>query len=183
VAGRRVTFLALLGSLAAVAALPATAADARRAHATQISITDDPTLELGVFSDLNRIRRAHQLVPLTLSSSLHTAATQHTVEMLDRGYFAHDSADGQSFWKRIEEFYPDDRARYWSVGENLFWSSGEASAAEGTAAWMASPPHRANILNPAWRQIGIAAVTSPDAPGTFAGRGVTVITTDFGVRR
>jgi uncharacterized protein YkwD len=48
--------------------------------------------------------------------------------------------------------------------------------------WMASPEHRANILNPAWRQIGIAAVNSPSAPGTYGGHDVTVVTTDFGVR-
>jgi uncharacterized protein YkwD len=48
---------------------------------------------------------------------------------------------------------------------------------------MASPGHRANILDPAWRQIGIATASSPDAPGAFANLGVTVITTDFGVRR
>jgi uncharacterized protein YkwD len=51
------------------------------------------------------------------------------------------------------------------------------------AAWMASPEHRANILFAGWRQIGIAAVSSPDAPGTYNGMPVTVITTDFGVRR
>ncbi len=48
---------------------------------------------------------------------------------------------------------------------------------------MASPPHRANILNPAWREIGISSITSADAPGTFGNRDATVITTDFGVRR
>ena len=47
---------------------------------------------------------------------------------------------------------------------------------------MRSPEHRANILNPNWREIGIAAVHSDGAPGTFGGLPVTIITTDFGVR-
>jgi uncharacterized protein YkwD len=47
-------------------------------------------------------------------------------------------------------------------------------------AWMASPPHRANILDPRWRQIGISTVTSDDATGVFGDAGATVITTDFG---
>ena len=50
-------------------------------------------------------------------------------------------------------------------------------------AWMASPEHRANILDPAWRQIGISSITSADAPGIFGNTDATVITTDFGVRR
>src|ERR671936_645281 len=49
--------------------------------------------------------------------------------------------------------------------------------------WMNSPEHRANILNARWRQIGISAVHVDAAPGMFGGDPVTVITTDFGVRR
>jgi uncharacterized protein YkwD len=49
--------------------------------------------------------------------------------------------------------------------------------------WMASPEHRRNILDPTWREIGIAAVHAASAPGTYGGQPVTVITTDFGVRR
>ena len=103
--------------------------------------------------------------------------------MLARGYFAHNSADGQPFWKRIEAFYPEPRYGYWSVGENLYWSSGAPSAIASMKTWMASPGHRRNILNPAWRQIGIATVEAANAPGAFAHLDATVITTDFGVRR
>jgi uncharacterized protein YkwD len=48
---------------------------------------------------------------------------------------------------------------------------------------MNSPEHRANILTPRWREIGISAVHVASAPGTFKGLEVTIITTDFGVRR
>ena len=56
------------------------------------------------------------------------------------------------------------------------------SSATAIGMWMRSPEHRANILNPNWREIGIAAVHSDGAPGTFDGKPVTIITTDFGVR-
>jgi uncharacterized protein YkwD len=49
--------------------------------------------------------------------------------------------------------------------------------------WMKSPPHRANILDPRWREIGVGAVYSASARGAFTHRPVTIITTDFGVRR
>ena len=57
------------------------------------------------------------------------------------------------------------------------------SPATALKMWMRSPEHRANILNPNWREIGIAAVHVHGAPGTFGGLPVTIITTDFGVRR
>jgi uncharacterized protein YkwD len=49
--------------------------------------------------------------------------------------------------------------------------------------WLASPDHRANLMNPRWREIGVAAVYAADAPGVYQGLDVTIITTDFGVRR
>ena len=48
--------------------------------------------------------------------------------------------------------------------------------------WMASTDHRGNILTPGWREIGIAALVEPNAPGTFAGYSATVVATDFGAR-
>jgi uncharacterized protein YkwD len=48
---------------------------------------------------------------------------------------------------------------------------------------MHSPEHRANILKPEWREIGVSAVHLDTAPGTYGGRPVTIVTTDFGVRR
>jgi uncharacterized protein YkwD len=167
----------VLAALVAVVALLPAGASAKDAHHSAAL-----TVDLGVLQQLNQIRRAHHLVPLSLSPNLSAAAMQHSRDMLSKGYFAHTSSNGQPFWKRIKQFYPE-RYGYWSVGENLFWTSGSATAGGSMKAWMASPPHRQNILDPAWRQIGIATVSSPDAPGTFGNLDVTVITTDFGVRR
>jgi uncharacterized protein YkwD len=71
---------------------------------------------------------------------------------------------------------------YWSVGENLLWSSPTVDAVQALKLWMASPEHRANILTAKWRQIGIASLHAITASGAFGNRPVTVITTDFGVR-
>jgi uncharacterized protein YkwD len=49
--------------------------------------------------------------------------------------------------------------------------------------WMESPGHRRNILDARWREIGVGAVHVSAAAGTFRHRPVTIITTDFGVRR
>jgi uncharacterized protein YkwD len=177
---RAATLVCALGVLAGVAAVGSVGASAEGAH--QSHLTAALAVDLGVLQQLNQIRSAHHLTPLALSRNLTAAARQHSDDMLSNGYFAHDSSDGRPFWKRIEAFYPESSSGYWSVGENLYWTPGPANAPGSLKAWMASPPHRANILNPAWRQIGIATVSSTAAPGTYGNLGATVITTDFGVR-
>ena len=140
------------------------------------------SLNVGVLAQLNAIREQHGLVPLTLSTQLSAAALGHSQQMLADGYFAHDSYDGSAFWKRMASYEHGAPTGYWSVGENLLWSSPVVSAAQALKLWMASPEHRANILTAKWRQIGIASVHAQSAPGAFGNRPVTVITTDFGVR-
>lgn len=141
------------------------------------------SLETGVLASLNAFRKEHGLGPLRLSPSLSRAARQHSMEMAERGYFAHDSANGSTFDKRIARFYPMGFHRYWSVGENLLWSSPDIDAAGALKMWMASPEHRANLLKGEWREIGLSAVHVASAPGAFNGLEVTIVTADFGVRR
>jgi uncharacterized protein YkwD len=165
------------GVLAAAALLvPAAVAAPQR---STVALTP---LESGVLVDINSFRRAHHLTPLTLSTKLDAAAMQHTREMAADGYFAHASQNGSLFWKRIQGFYGSSPWRYWSVGENLLWSSPDVSADKALQMWLASPEHRANLMNPHWREIGVAAVHVAAAPGIYKGLDVTIVTTDFGVR-
>jgi uncharacterized protein YkwD len=147
------------------------------------SDTSTAALEQGVLAQINALRKQHGLAPLRLSSRLTAAARQHSVEMASRGYFSHDSANGSSFDKRIARFYPMGNSRYWAVGENLLWSSPSVDPPSALNMWFNSPEHRKNMLNARWREIGLSAVHVPSAPGTYSGREVTVVTSDFGVRR
>ena len=140
------------------------------------------SLEQGVLADINALRKEHDLAPLRLSASLSAAARQHSSEMAARGYFSHDSANGSSFDKRIARYYPMGRNHYWSVGENLLWSSPDVDAGGALDMWWNSPEHRKNMLTARWREIGLSAVHVASAPGTYGGREVTIVTTDFGVR-
>jgi uncharacterized protein YkwD len=139
-------------------------------------------LEQGVLADINALRRDHGLAPLRLSARLSAAARQHSDEMAARGYFSHDSANGSSFDKRIARYYPIGASHYWSVGENLLWSSPDVDPGGALNMWWNSPEHRKNMLTARWREIGLSAVHVPAAPGTYGGREVTIVTTDFGVR-
>jgi uncharacterized protein YkwD len=168
-----VALVALLGALATPAA--------RSGKATnRVSVS---SLESGVLSDLNKIRSQHGLQPLKINARLTAAAAQHSKEMGAAGYFEHSSHDGTAFWKRIGNWYGSSGYGYWSVGENLLWSSPQVDAAGALRLWMNSPEHRANILNGRWHEIGISAVHLATAPGTYKGLEVTIITTDFGIRR
>jgi len=140
-------------------------------------------LEQGVLANINALRRQHGLVPLRFSSSLSAAARHHSRDMASRGYFSHTSANGSSFDRRIARFYPMGRSRYWSVGENLLWSSPDVDAGGALTMWINSPEHRKNMLTARWREVGLSAVHVTAAPGTFGGREVTIVTADFGIRR
>jgi uncharacterized protein YkwD len=133
--------------------------------------------------EINQVRAQHSLSSLRFSDGLNQAAEYHSEAMASRGFFAHESADGSSFWKRIERFYPSRGFRYWSAGENLAYGSPNISADGAVRAWMGSPGHRANLLSAAWNEIGLSAVHDDSAPGVYGGHAVTIVTADFGVRR
>ena len=165
-------------AFAAVAAAAPGASAAPRVPAASLS-----SLESSVLVDINIFRSQHHLARLRPNTALTRAAREHSGQMAARGYFAHSSADGSAFWKRIQAFYDSSRWQFWSVGENLLWSSPDVDAGGALKLWLASPEHRKNLLSPTWREIGVSAVHVAHAPGTFGGRDVTIVTTDFGVRR
>ncbi|MCW2978189.1 MAG: SCP-like extracellular [Actinomycetia bacterium] len=169
----------------AAACLTLAAAGVANASPTQprATVTSLSGLEQGVLASINAFRTANKLSPLILSASLTTAAREHSQQMAEQGYFQHESADGSAFWKRLQRFYPSSPWRYWSVGENLLWSSPDVDANGALQMWLNSPEHKANLLTARWREIGVSAVHVAAAPGTFHGLDVTIVTTDFGIRR
>lgn len=140
-------------------------------------------LNNSILRAVNRVRIQHNLAPLTASPQLAVAAADHSRSMAYEGYFTHESSDGSAFWQRIQHYYPASGFHYWAVGENLVWASPDLSAAQAVQMWMNSPPHRANLLSKRWHQIGLAAVHSSSAPGSYQNLAVTIVTADFGVRR
>jgi uncharacterized protein YkwD len=67
--------------------------------------------------------------------------------------------------------------RYTTFGENLFAGAwGQVSARDAVAAWLESPPHRANLLNAGFRHVGAAPVR---ANGLLDGTDAVVWTAAF----
>ncbi len=128
---------------------------------------------------LNGERADAGLGPLRANARLATAAQGHSRDMVAEQFFSHTSADGRDLVARIRATGYIDPRKAWTVGENIAWGSGTLSTpASVVAAWMASPGHKANLLNPAFREIGIGI--APGSPRTRDVAGAATYTTDFG---
>ncbi|MDT8903694.1 CAP domain-containing protein [Anaeroselena agilis] len=97
---------------------------------------------------LNADRAKNGLSPVRANTRLAALAGDYAQDMINRNYFAHNNPEGQSPFDRM-------RARgisFGYAGENLAINTSVAAAEQ---AFMNSPGHRANILNPHYTQVGI----------------------------
>ncbi|OGL90101.1 hypothetical protein A3J36_01480 [Candidatus Uhrbacteria bacterium RIFCSPLOWO2_02_FULL_54_37] len=114
--------------------------------------------------------RAHiGIAPMQGNDVLQQSAAFKAEEMARQGYFAHTNPQGESPW----EWFKRAGYVYTYAGENLAMDFNNAE--EVVEAWMESPKHRENILNPKYRDIGIAVTT-----GAVDGRTVTLVVQHFG---
>jgi uncharacterized protein YkwD len=125
------------------------------------------TAEAELIGAVNQVRAQHRLAPLRVDVRLERAARAYSRTMLSTGRFAH--GDVRARLVRYGAHGP-------AFGENLAWAVGSrASAGAIVQMWMASPPHRATLLRPGFRRIGMGRVV-----GTFSGYGsAAVVTANF----
>jgi uncharacterized protein YkwD len=141
-----------------------------------------PLLDRQILQQINVVRAERGLRPLRRARSLAAVAADHSREMAEDGFFAHESADRSGFSKRLLRYYTSTGFSRWAVGENLLWASPDVSASEAVKDWLRSPAHRHILLDPDWSELGVAAIHDSNAPGVYDGLGVTIVTADFGVR-
>src|SRR5712691_5493853 len=149
----------LVAFLASFALLgPAAGAEARTLNSSEALL----------LQSMNAVRTSNHLAPLRLDVRLLRAARGHSADMLSRGYFTHGAVAGRALAQG---------ARGPVFGEDLAWATG-LTAQWVVAHWLASPSHRANLLRPGFRRVGIGI-----SFGTFAGHGgAGVVTADFAGR-
>src|SRR3989344_746732 len=117
----------------------------------------------------NGDRAASSIGTLTVNPVLVAAAQAKANDMATYGYFAHISPQGVYPWHWFEQA----GYKFTYAGENLavdFSDSGDVNTA-----WMNSPTHRENLLNPKYTEIGIAT-----AQGMYKGRLTTFVVQEFG---
>jgi uncharacterized protein YkwD len=130
---------------------------------------------------LNNERAKAGLTVLRLDSQLTAASLAHSQDMVTNKFFAHDSPSGSSPVSRMRDagYIPSSGA--WQVGENIAWGSGSyGTLGSIMQAWMNSPPHRENILDAAFRDVGVGIV--PGVPQSGLQLAGATYTTDFGKR-
>jgi uncharacterized protein YkwD len=171
----------LIALLTAAAFVPARSAGAPAAQPTGVSTAS--SLEGDLMATLNTFRSARGLRPFRSSPRLHAAAVRHSGEMARWGYFEDASPNGAAFWRRIAVYYKETGFRRWTVGENLEYGQPGLVALEVLQDWLASPPHRANVVSRRFRDAGVGVVSVETGSGVFGGMPTTIVTLDVGFRR
>lgn len=108
----------------------------------------NPQLEEEMIKLVNQERIKVGLPQLAFNNSLRDIARSHSTDMFTRGYFSHYSPEGDSVADRAEKY----GYSYQVIGENLAYAPNLQLAHQGL---MNSPGHRANILSPEFKKIGI----------------------------
>jgi uncharacterized protein YkwD len=140
--------------------------------------TAKPAKEIGINSaDIieatNKERVAAGLPPLAISAKLNSSAALKVDDMISRQYFEHTSPTGEG----VSDLGARVGYDYVVMGENLALGS-FTSADDIVAAWMASPGHKANILNTRYQDIGVSV-----KQGMYEGKEVWFAVQHFGTSR
>ena len=127
---------------------------------------------------VNNERAAAGLSALRMGpAELQEPAGAYARDMVARQFFAHETPDGIKLLQRLAAYTTGDT---WTVGENLAWGeSGLGTPDAIVRAWMNSPGHRANIMNGAFKELGIGV--APGAPKAVSGPAATFVH-EFGAR-
>ncbi len=136
------------------------------AYATSMSIG-------GLLADTNAQRSANGITSLSLNSKLNAAAQAKADDMATRNYWSHNTPEGNPPWI----FDNAQGYAYLKLGENL--ATGFTTEQAAINGWMASPPHRENLLDPDFSEVGFGYANNPDY--TSAGGGpMTIVVAHYG---
>ncbi len=130
---------------------------------------------------LNRERDQRGIPNLHTDKKLQKAAQKHTEVMLKKDCFSHQCPGEGDLASRLRGVdYLISGLIRWMYGENIAWGGAQLGTPKAMVkAWMNSPGHKANILNPTFRDVGVGFV--PGIPGSLSAEG-GMYTTDFGLR-
>lgn len=137
----------LLAIMIAVLGLPAALGQVQTGSV--LGVRDQVTAaELVV--ETNRARGERHLPELAVNKKLTRAAASKAQDMFKHDYWSHVSPSGVEPWHWFEVH----KYEYSAAGENLAKNFGSSQGV--MSAWLASPEHRANIMNKKYQEIGIA---------------------------
>lgn len=148
-------------------------------YSNEVPVINAISLESRIHTLVNKVRREHGLQTVGTDMALISLARAHSTDMAARGYFGHVNLDerdatargaaaGYTCHKAADTYYT------YAIAENLYatyrytvvflkdsratgyaWTTEEAMAEETVDAWMNSPDHRDNLLDPGMGREGI----------------------------
>jgi hypothetical protein len=127
----------------------------------------------GLLADTNSARASNGVASLGLNDKLDAAAQAKADDMAARNYWSHYTPEGNPPWV----FVTNQGYSYQKLGENL--ATGFSDEQATINGWMASPPHRENLLNGSFTEVGFGYANNPNY--TAAGGGpMTIIVAFYG---
>ncbi len=133
-------------------------------YSTSMSVGD-------LLTHTNNQRTGESATALTLNAKLNSAAQAKANDMVARDYWSHVTPDGEEPWVFIEQA----GYAYKAAGENLAY--GFLTSSDTVTGWMNSPPHRQNLMNTTFTEVGFGFANSSN----FVGGGEhTVIVAMYG---
>jgi uncharacterized protein YkwD len=114
---------------------------------------------VSVIKEVNAQRVAMGLGELEQNEALNSVAQQKVEDMVSRGYFSHNTPDGQNPWYWIQK----NKIAYSLAGENLAVRFEKPQ--DVVSGWMNSPSHKKNVLNGGYTQTGVGV-----AKGNYEGK-------------
>jgi hypothetical protein len=121
---------------------------------------------------VNKSRQENGAAPLILNQKLNDFALEKAGDMISRNYFAHETPEGKKPWQWINRSEYD----YVYAGENLAMDFVTAETVH--EAFMKSPAHRKNILNPNYKEMGVAVFN-----GSLGGHQTILLVEFFATQR
>jgi uncharacterized protein YkwD len=112
-----------------------------------------PTEEAALAARLNLARQQAGAPPLALEPALVALARERADDMARRHYFSHTTPEGQT----VLSLLPARGVRFVWAGETLQRNNyaADRTVAEAARALLASPPHRAILLDARYQQVGL----------------------------
>jgi uncharacterized protein YkwD len=113
---------------------------------------------------INQQRLLAGLSPLIENPALDAAAQDHSNDMVANDYFDHVTPSGLSVLSRVVAAGFATLDAVLDLGENIAAGGGSLATPAATVAnWMGSPPHRANILDPTFKDTGVGVAPAVPA--------------------
>lgn len=142
-----------------------------RSSYSQVAGYATDTNDAGLLSETNKMRAAEGIPELSFNSKLDKAAQLKAQDMAAQNYWAHNTPEGKEPWVFIDM----SEYKYAKAAENLAYGFEDSKST--VSAWMNSPGHRANLMDPELQEVGFGVIDIPN----YLGKGPeTVVVAMYG---